>query len=256
MTFFSTKIEWRIEHFDKAMRFYDLGQSISGKTFVLRHFQVLWQLVVYPHGKSGYHSQDQPNFSLRLIGFQTSDGSLCPDKTKVGAKSFPAHKCILGQWSEVFRNMFSLPTEEAESGIVEITDFGPDAISAMLEYMYTGAVNNDVTARELLALADKYAVFPLKEMCEVFLASKITTTNFLQIVTLADRYFAAKLKKACVNRLAIDGRAALQSQKWVEWKSKNKDLADELLELLIKDHPCFADVQDFQEAAKDAKQSA
>ncbi|KAI1715968.1 BTB/POZ domain-containing protein [Ditylenchus destructor] len=121
---------------------------------------------------------------------------------KVGEKSFTSHKCILAQWSEVFRNMFSLPMEEADSGIVEISDFSADSISAMLEYMYTGSVNNDVMETlglELLALADKYAVIPLKEMCEDYLASTLTTTNVLQRTTLADRNSAAKLKKVSIS---------------------------------------------------------
>ncbi|KAI1695701.1 BTB/POZ domain-containing protein [Ditylenchus destructor] len=347
--FFSNKLEWRIEHFDKAIRFYEYNQSISGKTFTLPHFQAVWQLDAYPRGKSGNTGQGQPYFSLHLIGFQTSDGSLSADKTKsikadykiyvrgsgngermlaqdlsefkidamrgagisndeikkfihpdgsllliceieslaseetfslepsqnpglldqnlqltdnlkemresklftdctlkVGETNFPAHKCILGQWSEVFRKMFSLPTEEAVSGVVEIEDCSPDAISAMLEYMYTGVVKNEVMdklALELLALADKYAVIPLKEMCEVFLASQLTTENALKGAMFADRFSAAKLKKACVNRLAIDGRAALQSKEWEDLKSDNKDLANELLELMIKDHPSFGDMQ-------------
>ncbi|KAI1712353.1 BTB/POZ domain-containing protein [Ditylenchus destructor] len=173
---------------------------------------------------------------------------------QVGAKSFPAHKCILGQWSEVFCKMFSFPTEEAASGIVQITDFGPEAISAMLEYMYTGLIKNDVMeklALELLPLADKYAVIPLKDMCEVFLASKLTTTNVLERAMFAVHYSAAKLKKACVNRFAIDGRAVLESQEWEDLKSKDKDFANELLELIIKDHPSFADVQ--EESTKDGK---
>ncbi|KAI1705098.1 BTB/POZ domain-containing protein [Ditylenchus destructor] len=222
----STKLEWRIEHFDRAMRFYEGDQAISSKTFTLPiPIAVTWRLDVYPHGMDTLPTADNnPHFYLRLIGFQESDGSisanstksintdykiyllsstneeimvkqglsgfktestvsshlyaeeaqkfihpdgsllviceiecLAPKKTfsleptssiqltdhigkmwksqlftdctlKVGDKSFPAHKCILGQWSEVFRNMFSLPTEEAESGIVEIEDFTPDAV--------------------------------------------------------------------------------------------------------------------------------
>ncbi|KAI1715954.1 BTB/POZ domain-containing protein [Ditylenchus destructor] len=309
MTLLSTKLEWRIENFNKIMRLYKFGQFISSKTFVLPHLSAVWQLDVYPCGKN---NTDYADFFVRLVGFQTPDGSFSEDKTKkfihpdgsllviceveslaseetfsmqsspnngllypnsqladnmekmwksqsfsdctleVGAKRFPTHKCILSQWSEVFRKMFSLPMEEADSGIVEISDFSPDAISAMLEYMYTGSVNNEVIdtlGLELLALADKYAVIPLKELCEDYLASTLTTTNVLQAATLADRNSASKLKKACVNRLAIDGRAALRSQEWENLKRYNKCLADELLELLIKDHSCFADMQ--EEATKD-----
>ncbi|KAI1695703.1 BTB/POZ domain-containing protein [Ditylenchus destructor] len=362
LTPFSTKLEWRIDHFDKAMQFYEYDQSIAGKTFSMAHFQAVWQLDVYPYGKNGNCCSNGyvcPYFSLRLIGFQTPGGSLSQDKTKsikpnykiyvrssaneekiisqglrafqidtlggscisneavkkfihpdgsllviceveclspeetfsvepslnpdllnpnlqiadhigemwksklftdctvkVGAKSFPAHKCILGQWSEVFRKMFSLPLEEAESGIVEIDDFSSEAIAAMLEYMYTMAVKNEVMeklAPELLALADKYTVIPLKDMCEVYLAFQLTTENFLEIIILADRFSAAKLKKACANRLAIEGRASLQSKVWEDLKSKDKDLANELLELMIKDQPCFADVPKKKEQKEESE---
>ncbi|KAI1712991.1 BTB/POZ domain-containing protein [Ditylenchus destructor] len=350
ITSFSTKLEWRIENFEKVIRLYSYDQSISSKTFTLPHHQAVWQLDLSPRGERG--NQTSYMFHLRLIGFQASDGSLSADGPKsitadyeiyllsstnvknlrqrrffkfeigtaatafqdahcfmqcihpdgsllviceigckaseetlaiesplnpdlldaiilkrlsnnfkemwksqlftdctleVGANSFPAHKCILGQWSEVFRKMFSLPTEEAKNGIVEITDFSPEPISAMLEYMYTAVVKKEVMdthSFELLTLADKYAVIPLKDTCEVFIASKLTTTNLLEVAMFADRYSAAKLKKACVNRFAIDGRAILESKEWEDLKIKNKDFANELLELLIKDHPCFADVQE------------
>ncbi|KAI1712988.1 BTB/POZ domain-containing protein [Ditylenchus destructor] len=342
----STKLEWRIENFQKAIRFYQRDQSFSSKTFIVPHLRVVWQLDVYPSGRGG---NVHPWFYLRLIGFQTPEGSLSADKAKsimadykiyllsstneertvkqnlsefeiddaegtyerketidkfihpngslmvicevenfareetlsielkpnpdvfdanlqlashigemwksqlftdctlkVGEKSFPAHKCILGQWSEVFRKMFSLPTEEAKSGVVEITDFGPDAISTMLEYMYTGAVKSKVMeelALKLLELSDKYAVFPLREMCEVYIASKLESANLLHLVLFAERFSAFKLKKACVNRLVIDGREALQLEHWEELKSRDKDLANEILELVIKDHHCTPNVQ-------------
>ncbi|KAI1712354.1 BTB/POZ domain-containing protein [Ditylenchus destructor] len=352
MTPVSTKLKWRIEHFEKAMQFYKRDQLISSKTFTLPHpLTVTWRLDVYPHGRNGYSSPDNPHFYLTLTGFQAPDGSLSADgdksimahykiyllsstdqkrdinqglsefqiETTVGkyeskdtiekfihpggsllvvceieslvpeetfikepfpnssfldqifqltdqvkemwksklfadctveadGKSFPVHKCILGQWSEVFRKMFSLPLEESKNGIVEIEDFSADSVSAMLEYMYTGVVQIEVNANgnlfmELLALADKYDVIPLKEMCEDFIASRLTTENFLQTAMLADRFSAAKLKKACINRLAINGRAALQSKEWEDLKNDYKDLANEILELMIKDNPSFEDME-------------
>ncbi|KAI1705100.1 BTB and MATH domain-containing protein 42 [Ditylenchus destructor] len=115
----------------------------------------------------------------------------------------------------------------------------------MLEYMYSGVVKNEVMeelAPNLLPLADKYIVISLKEMCEIFLASKLTTANVLEAAMFADRYSAAKLKKACINRFAIDGRAILQSREWEDLKIKDKDFANELLELMINDQPNFGDM--------------
>ncbi|KAI1705097.1 BTB/POZ domain-containing protein [Ditylenchus destructor] len=224
----------------------------DGSLLVICEIECLAPEKTVPLVTSPHLDLHNPNLQLSDNLKEMLESQLFTDCTlEVRGEIFPAHKCILGQWSEVFRKMFSLPTEEAESGIVEITDFSPDAISAMLEYMYTGVVKNEVMGKlapELLVLANKYDVIPLKEMCEVFITTKLSSTNVLRFVTYADRYLAAKLKKTCVNRLAIDGRAALQSKEWEELKSENKDLANELLELMIKDHPCFADDQEIKVA--------
>ncbi|KAI1705072.1 BTB/POZ domain-containing protein [Ditylenchus destructor] len=244
---------------EKRMVYHDISKFETGRTRGRYETNDAIDKFIHPDGSllviceveclvpgETFSMEPTPNAELLDQNLQLADhykemwkSKLFADCTiKVGAKSFPAHKCILGQRSEVFRKMFSLPLEEAESGIVEIEDFNPDAISAMLEYMYTGVVKNEVMeklALKLLPLADKYIVIPLKEMCEVFLASKITTENFLAVAMFADCYSAAKLKKACANRLAIE---------WDSLKTKNKDLADELLELMIKDYPSFADIQE------------
>ncbi|KAI1705070.1 BTB/POZ domain containing protein [Ditylenchus destructor] len=94
-------------------------------------------------------------------------------------------------------------------------------------------------------------VIPLKEMCEVYIASKLTATDVLLMAVITVSVSAAKLKMACVNLLAIDGRAALQSKEWEEFKTENKDLANELLELMIKDPPGFVDMQ--EEVIKEMK---
>ncbi|KAI1701927.1 BTB/POZ domain-containing protein [Ditylenchus destructor] len=206
-TFLSTKLKWRIEHFNEAIRFYKVGQSISSNTFVLPHLGAVWILDVYPNGNK--HGAGCTEIYLRLAGFQAPNGSISVDDTKIGA---------------------------------------------MLEFMYTGAVKTEVMdniASELLALSDKYAVFSLKKMCETNLASRLTKTNVLKRAILADRSLAGKLKKACVNRLATDGRAVLKSQEWEHLKTEKKYLADELLELLVKDHPCFANMH--EEASEETK---
>lgn len=68
----------------------------------------------------------------------------------------------------------------------------------MLEYIYTGSISSNLTeslAQGILAIADKYAVFPLKEFCEKYLASIISKKNVASMVIVADTYFASILKK-------------------------------------------------------------
>lgn len=71
----------------------------------------------------------------------------------------------------------------------------------MLDFIYTGSINNTVIenfAQSVLAIADKYALFPLKEYCEKYLASIINQKNVASIAIIADMYFASYLKKVIV----------------------------------------------------------
>lgn len=68
----------------------------------------------------------------------------------------------------------------------------------MLEFIYTGSINTAMIenfAQAVLAIADKYAVFPLKEYCEKYLASIINKKNVASMAIIADMYFASNLKK-------------------------------------------------------------
>ncbi|KAI1707471.1 BTB/POZ domain-containing protein [Ditylenchus destructor] len=193
-----------------------------------------------------------PNIVCPELGLLRNIGDmwkkqLCTDcNLQVGEKNFPAHKCILSQWSLVFRSMFLHPTEEAMSGIVVISDFSSESVGAMLEYMYTGEVKTEVMRNlntELLTLADKYALTHLKRTCEIFTASMIDKTNVLEAAVVADMHLSKELKKACANHLAIHGREVLKTPLWKQLKSKKKNLANELLELVIRDHPSFSDIE-------------
>ncbi|KAK0401770.1 hypothetical protein QR680_015960 [Steinernema hermaphroditum] len=61
---------------------------------------------------------------------------------KVDEKEFKAHRCILAQHSEVFRSMFGNESMlEAQKGEIDITDSKPEAVRAMLEFIYTGSTS-------------------------------------------------------------------------------------------------------------------
>lgn len=68
----------------------------------------------------------------------------------------------------------------------------------MLEYIYTGATSPGLMenfAEEILAIADKYAVIPLKEHCERHLASTLNGKNVAEMAIFADTYSAYILKR-------------------------------------------------------------
>ena len=56
----------------------------------------------------------------------------------------------------------------------------------MLDYIYTGGISHQLMeafAQGILAISDKYAVIPLKEHCERYLASSISNKNLASMAS-------------------------------------------------------------------------
>ena len=68
-----------------------------------------------------------------------------------------------------------------------------------MEYIYCDEVSfTEQSATELLQIADKYGVPPLKELCEEILSESLTVTNVIDLGILADKMEANELIKRIV----------------------------------------------------------
>ena len=83
----------------------------------------------------------------------------------VGEKSFWAHRFIVSARSPVFAAMFSSDMIEATKGKVEIVDTKADVFETFLKFLYTGHLETYDGLEQLLALAIKYEVETLKNVC-------------------------------------------------------------------------------------------
>ena len=118
-------------------------------------------------------------------------------------KSFHCHKIILASQSKVFEAMFRYSNNLSNN--VDITDIDAKTMEAMLMFLYTGSTPNlEDMAYSLLAAADKYFIHPLKNICEVSIASKITSdSNVVPKATLyAYLHDAKNLKKTAIKLIA------------------------------------------------------
>jgi hypothetical protein len=106
-------------------------------------------------------------------------------------------------------------------------------------------------AEEILALADKYDVIPLKYHCERVLAERLTPRNVCEVLLFADTYSyvsdcllcinivfiifdrCSSLKRACVLLLQNEHKVVLQTDEWRQLKRDNPPLANELLESIV-----------------------
>lgn len=114
---------------------------------------------------------------------------------------FPAHKNILASRSKVFDAMFQHDMKETQTGVVQVEDIEPAVLSTLLQYIYTGIVDdfNIEKAISLYPVADKYFLGELKNWCAIIMLENMTVENACQIAILAELYPDTKLKEATLS---------------------------------------------------------
>ena len=113
------------------------------------------------------------NFDRKLMdstcGVQLWAASINKQQTDVeflvGDEAFSAHRRLLSTRSPVFEAMFTIGMEEATSGKVFINDVDPGTFRDFLEFLYTGMVMPSSRNAKLFAVADKYQVETLMDLC-------------------------------------------------------------------------------------------
>lgn len=163
-------------------------------------------------------------------------GALLQDKTfadvvfEVDGVEYSAHKAIMAARSEVFSRMFSKDSNfaEAQNGRVKIHDVERDVFQEMLNFIYTGKVENlNEMADDLLAAADKYALARLKVMCEEALSSNLTPENVASVLILADMHCASQLKELSLRYCNLHARDVMETHGWKMMEKQNAHLVSE-----------------------------
>nr|CAD2187018.1 unnamed protein product [Meloidogyne enterolobii] len=123
--------------------------------------------------------------------------------------------------------------KEAKSGKIKIVDTSPECFKIMLEYFYSGEIDKKTIEKhseDLFAIAHKYEVKQLMELCENYMAANIDAANFSDRCNYAELYSLLKLEKACFNYFSTNRKTFISSKEWNKFKINNKDFAFRLLE--------------------------
>jgi BTB/POZ domain len=140
--------------------------------------------------------QDKRHLNLNIqMTKMLADQTLTDVTLKVKDKEFKAHKVILAAASPVFKAMFKEGTKEHEDSCVNIQDMDSDVFEVFLRFLYSGQVDQlDEMISELFVAADKYDVQPLREICIHHMAKNISMDNAVNMLILADRYGLEPIK--------------------------------------------------------------
>ncbi|GFW69991.1 protein roadkill [Trichonephila clavipes] len=150
---------------------------------------------------------------------------------RVGDKTLPAHKTVLGSRSPVFKAMFEHDTKEKNSNIVDIPDVDFSTLSRMLTFIYsdnTGKLNSD-HAIKLYSAADKYQIESLRKKCSEYLAANVTSKNVYGTLVLANMHQNDELRNAAEEFLFKPPFEAMFSVEFEAFIDNHVNLARETL---------------------------
>ena len=95
--------------------------------------------------------------------------------------------------------MFMNGMKETKESQIEVKDWSFNSYLLMMEYLYSGSIQNfnAKVALDLLGLADAYMLEGLKYLCENTLMHNVDNENVCSLLIDANKYSAHELKKFC-----------------------------------------------------------
>lgn len=158
---------------------------------------------------------------------------------QAGDVKFPAHKVILASRSQVFDAMFQHDMKESQTNIVHIENIEPAILSDMLQYMYTGSVNDFYVEKaiSLYPVADKYFLEELKKWCLDIMLESLKVENVCQIALLADLHPDPKLKEATFNMFRNCTSEIFKRKEWQDlvYDTDRRALVSDILQAVSAD---------------------
>ena len=172
------------------------------------------------------------------IGKLFCDQKFSDVKITCGEEVFHCHRSILSVRSPVFDAMFQSEMLENRSQEVVIRDMKPDIVREMLHFIYNGATSTDTVldsiGKDLLAAADQYQLDCLMNKCEEKLCSSLEVSNSLELLLLADRHHASKLRNMALKLVAKNMDSIVNTDVYKDFVKHHPDISVEITKLVAE----------------------
>ncbi|XP_030455142.1 BTB/POZ domain-containing protein At4g08455-like [Syzygium oleosum] len=145
----------------------------------------------------------------------------------------PVHMAMLASRSPIFKAMLEDEMDESRTGTIKISGMSYDALRAFVGYLYAEACLDEQMASELLVLAEKYQVKPLKAYCEKFLVSKLNWDNSIINYVFAHQHNAKLLLEAALSLIKDNLDKLRKRQEYSILVEKDPRLVVELYEACV-----------------------
>jgi len=165
-------------------------------------------------------SQDKPIATVPHadVTIVTSDGG-----------TIKAHKLILALRSEVFSVMFMSQMTESTHNEVHIIDFNPFVVNVFIDYFYSDSIGSADVAlcSDLYAMARKYQVSGLEDLCEHQLLQQLNPSIVLDVLTLGDFHGGERLRSAALRYITLSSPQLVGMPAFMEKMRQYMDLIHE-----------------------------
>jgi len=160
---------------------------------------------------------------------ELSDVVLC-----VGEERYKSHRIVLSCMSQVFQRMLHNASNwnECKTTEIPLTEIPQcaDKFGLFLQYIYTNRVPlQDDNVKPLFLLADKYAVFSLRELCADYFQRHLSANNVLDVLSFAHNCqdAAESLFNRCLQFVAENAEEVMYTPGW-------QDLDQSILILIVQ----------------------
>ncbi|GAB2289800.1 hypothetical protein Dimus_024104 [Dionaea muscipula] len=173
---------------------------------------------------------------------QPRSSPLCSDVTLVAFDDtpdnpVPANKFVLASRSLVFKAMLETTMEESISGTIKISEVTRDSLHAFVNYLYTAEVCLDEKiASDLLALADKYQIKQLNELCQRYLIPFLNWDNSISYYAFAYKHSAEKLLESSLSIITKNMDKFINSDDYRDLAKKDPSFLVGIFEDYTKKH--------------------
>merc|ERR1712226_1068750 len=103
-------------------------------------------------------------------------------------QSFSCHKLMLSLGSSVFKEMLENCTASSKEENEVLVTEDPKTMKSLLNFMYTGNVEQDMIGPKLFVAADKYDLKHLQDICEEGIIKHISLNNVIQTAIKTHQY--------------------------------------------------------------------
>mmetsp|Transcript_46317 Transcript_46317/g.148758 ORF Transcript_46317/g.148758 Transcript_46317/m.148758 type:complete len:375 (+) Transcript_46317:80-1204(+) len=159
----------------------------------------------------------------------------------IGAERIAAHSLILSARSPVFEAMWAHAMRENSEMSVTIDDLEPTAVRAMVKFMYTGTLDNELANDSitvaLMKAAHKYEVADLFDHCNAVLSSDLTEECALNHLMLADMFGSERLRGTCLEFVTRSSQRIARVQQSLTFQELVKTRPHLLAEILVAGFP-------------------